>query len=564
MLTRLNIQNFAILDDWQLDFSSGETVITGETGSGKSLFVDALSFLLGSRSDRNWKKDPNKKTLVEGEFFIENQREKIASFLSELDIAMDEGNLVISRQLDEYGSKARVNNQYITAKNLTELSAMFMDIHAQNAQSILADKKNYLSFLDTYAGKKLEEGKKELRKLYQEKKDLLKNFKEYTISEEEANQEMDLLNFQIDEIEKCQLEDLDIDELNKEYRQLSSSVDRLNAVNEILQNLSYDMSISSLFEQVAGQLAEFGRFDENMKEYKDQAWKLQAEVEGFLKDLESYKDSIDIDPFRIEEIDLIFSSIQKLKRKYGKDKEEILNFLQKAKERRNFLQNMEETRNRLVQKIEEYDQKLMEKAKFLHEERVKAGMRLEKEISLHLREMAIKKLSFQVELKEKELDLQGIDAVDFLISTNPGEPLYSVSQVASGGEMSRFMLAFKIVIASVDQISSLLFDEIDTGISGRTAQVVAEKLYKLAKNHQVIVISHLPQIAALADHHYKISKFVTEDRTYSQIEILDEKNRIDEQARLIGGVLITDLTKKSALEMLKQADLLKMGEDHVV
>lgn len=556
MLKQLRIQNFALIDDWTLDFESGETVVTGETGSGKSLFVGAMAYLLGENPKKSLKSPSGDNRLVEGIFVFDSLPEKIEKFFSREDIDIEEGQVILRRYFDGRANRQRINDISVTRKTYLKLTGQLMDIHAQNAQTTLKSKKFYLPLLDFYAGKEAEALKKDLSLSIEEIRSLEKKLQSLDLTPEQVAREKDLLKYQIDEIDQAQLENLDEEALNQEYRNLVSAREREELSQSIYQAISSGQnSIHDALLSLAQALDELVLKDPEASEAKDLAWQMEAELEA-LKDLmESYINGIVINPRRMAEIDQIFHSLQALRRKYGESFEEILSFQKKAQERLGLLNQLENKRTELQEQINLLEKSLEEKANKLSSIRKEVAKELEGQIRQEMKEMAVKKISFKVSFKDKErISADGKDEVDFMISTNPGQPMRSMSQVASGGEMSRFMLAFKIAISKVQPISTMVFDEIDTGISGRTAQVLAEKMRRLGDSHQLIVISHLPQIAAVADHHLLVYKFVKDGYTYSRAKMLNKEQRVEELARLIGGAEVTEITRSSAREMLDQAE----------
>lgn len=562
MLTEISIRNFAIIESTNLSFYSGESVVTGETGSGKSLFVDALSFLSGAKLDRRTSRFEDKATLVEAAFTLEKNTESLQQVLDKYGLSLEEDQLIVSRSYDQKTTKTRVNAHIVSQSVLKEIMAELIDIHSQNAQSILTNKNNYIKFLDQFVGEEMAGLKAELGQVLGNLRSVRQEKAKFDLTPEELERQLDLLNYQIKEIEKANLGDIDEDALNTEYKMLTSSKDRIEAINKIISSFSGEYSVRSAIQSMARELDNLTRRDEDLKEINDVSWQLEADSERLEYQLESYRDRIVVDPIRIEEIDEQFVVIQRLKRKYGDSIEEILNYQAQCEEELRLLSAIDVKREELDKK----EQALLGQAQRISDaittKRNEGGEKLELRIKDELKQMAIQKIDFKVQvLSDLPITTSGQDDVDFLISTNVGQSMHSVSEVASGGEMSRFMLAFKIVIAEVQEIPTLVFDEIDTGISGRTAQVVGEKLQRLGRKHQVIVISHLPQIAALANHHYLIEKKVKDGETYSEMSLLDRDERIEEQSRLIGGANITDLTRNSAEEMLVQADLLQKEKD---
>lgn len=555
MLEQLSIQNFAIIENWNISFDAGESAVTGETGSGKSLFVDSLLFLSGDKIDRSVRRDTDAVTSVEGLFYIDQHLDLIRNILEKSGIEIDDYYISIRRELNQRGTKAYINNKFVTQHLLKDVFSYLLDIHSQNAQSLLSDKKSYVKFLDQIIQDETDEEKNKIRETLSILKDIKNKWDSIDISPEDLQREKDLLEYQINEIENANLEDINEEELNIEYKKLTNAADRLDLANRLIDAYSNrGDSIRSYLQSISREFDNLYRLDKSTEEIKDLSWQMDAEAEAIQNDLERYRDNIILDPKRISEIDQVFDSLQRCRRKYGQSISDILEYKNECISKLEKLNNIDDERNKLIIDRDKYSKNLSSYANTLTNLRITAADLLKEKIKKELKEMSIKNISFDIEIKNSDkITESGKDIVDFLISTNKGEKMHSVSEVASGGEMSRFMLAFKIIISNLDKIPTLIFDEIDTGISGRTAQVVAEKLNILSKNHQLIVITHLPQIAALADEDYLISKKVLDDRTLSLMSKLNMDERIDEQARLIGGINITDITKKSAQEMLEQA-----------
>ncbi len=555
MLSQLRIQNFALINDWALNFEGGETAVTGETGSGKSLFVGAMAYLTGGSLSPSLKPSSGKDLTVEGVFCFDPVPEKIQFFFQKENIDLEEGVIILRRILNSRGNQQRINDVPVTRKTYLILADQLMDIHSQNAQTALRSKKFYLPLIDLYAGHKAETLKADLSLLLEKKLSLSRDLEALNLSPEEVEREKDLLQYQIREIDQAGLELLDEEALNQEYQSLVSAKERRELASSIYQAISSDQySIRNAMESLARALEQLTNKDPEAGEAKDLAWQMEAEAEALRDFMDNYLEKITIDPGRIFEIDQIFQTLQGLRRKYGQSFKEIMTFQKEAMQRLNLLSEMEKNRTDLQKKLKLLQNDLEEKAEALSHLRKKAASQLENQIRLQMKEMAVKKIVFEVSFANKEtIGPDGKDLIDFMISTNPGQPMQSMSQVASGGEMSRFMLAFKIAVSEIQPIFTMVFDEIDTGISGRTAQVLAEKMKKLGENHQLIVITHLPQIAAAADHHLLIQKEVQDGRTCSKAKMLNEDQRAEELARLIGGAKVTEITRSSAREMLGQA-----------
>lgn len=559
MLDQLRIKNFALIQNWILDIEDGETVVTGETGSGKSLFVSAIQYLLGGTIDRETRRTPDQDLVVEGLFRMDHITEDFRDFLQSNDIPLDEERtFLVRRTMDKRGNRQQINDRGITRNLLRSFSSFLLDIHAQNAQSLLKSKDRYLPLLDSYLGDQAEEIKSQLSLLLKKRKVYLSKLEDLNLAPDELAREKDLLAYQINEIRQAKLEDINEDALNREYRTLASAEERAKLSGQALSGLRSDgQSLRWGLQSLAQILEDLYRKDPDCQSLKDLAWQMEAEAESLEDQIETYRDNILLDGRRMAEIDEIFQTLQSLRKKYGQSFEDILAYLNQAERKKKELDSIESYRASIFKKMKDLDEEIRNQALKLSQLRRESANRLEGRIRNELQEMAIKKVEFLIDFQQKPIGPDGQDEVDFMISTNPGQAPESLSRVASGGEMSRFMLAFKIVVAQIQNTPTLIFDEIDTGISGRTAQVVAEKIGRLGEDRQVLVITHLPQIAALADHHLKIDKKVENSFTYSCIQNLNFMERVEEQARLIGGAHVTKTTRKSAEEMLNQAQELK-------
>lgn len=562
MLDQLRIKNFALIQNWILDIEDGETVVTGETGSGKSLFVSAIQYLLGGTIDRETRRTPDQDLVVEGLFRMDHITEDFRDFLQSNDIPLDEERtFLVRRTMDKRGNRQQINDRGITRNLLRSFSSFLLDIHAQNAQSLLKSKDRYLPLLDSYLGDQAEEIKSQLSLLLKKRKVYLSKLEDLNLAPDELAREKDLLAYQINEIRQAKLEDINEDALNREYRTLASAEERAKLSDQALSGLRSDgQSLRWGLQSLAQILEDLYRKDPDCQSLKDLAWQMEAEAESLEDQIETYRDNILLDGRRMAEIDEIFQTLQSLRKKYGQSFEDILAYLNQAERKKKELDSIESYRASIFKKMKDLDEEIRNQALKLSQLRRESANRLEDRIRNELQEMAIKKVEFLIDFQQKPIGPDGQDEVDFMISTNPGQAPESLSRVASGGEMSRFMLAFKIVVAQIQNTPTLIFDEIDTGISGRTAQVVAEKIGRLGEDRQVLVITHLPQIAAVADHHLKIDKKVENSFTYSCIQNLNFMERVEEQARLIGGAHVTKTTRKSAEEMLNQAQELKQNQ----
>ncbi|MDY3987625.1 MAG: AAA family ATPase, partial [Peptoniphilaceae bacterium] len=390
MLDELRIQNFALIDQWEISFTKGESVFTGETGSGKSIFVDALSFLSGERADRQIQRDPSIPTMVEGIFLLPHS-EVFLQRLSEEGIDPEENTLIVRRELTSNGSRQRLNGKAVTVSSLRAIMSFLIDIHSQNAQSLLSNRDLYLPLLDQYIGDEAETQKQELQKLLRKLKSVQKKLDDLELDPEELEREIDLLQYQISEIEGTDLEQIHEEELTKEHKKLSSAAGRVEDVQALLQEIENGQSsIRYALHSLARALDEMARKNPDLVHYKDMAWQMDAEAEDLVDGIEKYRDSIVIDPQRLDEIDQIFSMLQRLKRKYGSNTEEILGFSEHAKKRLRLLENAQQEKDSLIEERTQIRKQIKNTADVLSDLRKNGAGRLEKRIRAELLEMAIK------------------------------------------------------------------------------------------------------------------------------------------------------------------------------
>lgn len=562
MLAELFINNFVIIKRDHLFFDKGFNVFTGETGSGKSLILDAINIVLGKRANKDVIGKFDDKTIIEAVFVVDkNTLKKLES----KDITFDDNKLIITRTISQQSSSIRLNNRATNLSLVKEISPLLIDIYKQGDSNVFMDKDNYLNIIDSY--KNNDESIlliKEIKNLYNEKYKLIKKFENFDLSQEEVSREKELINYQIDDIQQIDLENIDEESIYQEFKKLNSITElreNIEKSEELISSFDYDQgTISSLLASLSSNLSEFSSIDERIDEVNEKIETVIDLINEVYSDLESYKDTLDQNPERLYELEMINQKLFDLKRKYGNNIEDILKYYQKITLRLKELEKVSELKKNIKNDIQKIDSKLYEKSKKLSEIRKNKSKSLEIEIKKEIQSLNIKNGDFNVLFKEKEkIDSNGIDNVDFLIKTNKGEDLKSLSTTASGGEISRIVLSFKKIFADYDKIDTMIFDEIDQGISGRTAQIVGEKILDLSKKRQIIAISHLPQIASLSTNHILIEKNDEENLTISKSKNIKDIERTKEIARLLAGVDITDKTMESAKEMLEMAENLRKG-----
>lgn len=560
MLAELYIDNFIIIKKDHIFFEDKFNVLTGETGSGKSIILEAINLLLGKRASKDTIGNFKDQTIIEAVFILD---ESLIKKLEGLGISFDDEKLIITRNIGKNSSSIRINGRLSNLNILKEISDDLIDIYKQGDSNIYMNKSNYIDLIDSYQNDEASKNiRAKLSDLQKSRNDYLKRFEEFDLSDEELSRERDLLNYQIDEIDSVDLFNIDEDEIESEYKRLtsiSSLKEGYYTMLELIDSTDYELpSVSKLLNESASNIASFVDIDEKSSELYNRLIALSDELDDIYSEADSYVDFLSTDPERLETLEDLNKKLFDLKRKYGNTIEEIKEYYGSMKNRLAELEQIDDLRNNLSSILADIDKKMQESAEEIHDIRLRKIKSLEKSLNKEIVELNIKNGKFKVDLTKKEnIDKTGFDDIDFLIRTNKGENLTSLTKTASGGEISRIMLAFKEVFASFDDIDTMIFDEIDTGISGRTAQIVGEKILDLSRKRQVIAISHLPQIASLANNHILISKKDTGNFTISSSKNIDEDDRTYEIARLIGGVDITETTIKSAREILEMAEDLR-------
>lgn len=560
MLAELYIDNFIIIKKDHIFFEDKFNVLTGETGSGKSIILEAINLLLGKRASKDIIGNFKDQSIIEAVFLL---KEDLIQKLTNLGISFDDDKLIITRNIGKNTSSIRINGRLSNINILKEISDDLIDVYKQGDSNIYMNKANYIDLIDSYQNDgKTREIRSKLASLFKEKNDYLRRFKDFDLSDEELSRERDLLNYQIDEIDSIDLFNLDEEEIESEYKRLtniSSLKDGYYRMLELLDSSDYEMaSATKLLNEAVSNISDFITIDKKSSDLYNRLVALSDELDDIYSQADSYVDFLSTDPEKLEALEDLNKKLFDLKRKYGNNIDDIKAYYDSMKERLSELDQIDDLRNNLTNILSDIDKKMMKYSQEIHEIRINKIKSLEKSLNKEIVELNIKNGKFKVDVKKKEnIDKTGFDDVDFLIRTNKGESLTSLTKTASGGEISRIMLAFKEVFASFDEIDTMIFDEIDTGISGRTAQIVGEKILDLSKKRQIIAISHLPQIASLANNHILISKEDDGNYTVSSSKNIKDDERTLEIARLIGGVDITQTTIKSAREILKMAEDLR-------
>lgn len=559
MLSELSIKNFAIIDSLSISFKKGLTVLTGETGAGKSIIIDAINLLVGGRGSAEFVRHGEEKAEIEGLFYIEEGHPCFRK-MTEFGIDIDEGTIVLRRDIALSGkSVCRINGKLITISVLREIGSTLIDIHGQHEHQELMDETKHLRLLDTFALGELAPVLEEYEEIYRSYLQTHKKLMNLTENEQQMAQRLDLLQFQFNEIESAHLKLNEDEELLEERKKLGNFEKIYDSIQTGYTALRGEQKGLDWLGQVMGNIEEAATLD---TEYKDMAESVSNSyyiLEDISRQMRSALDYLEYDPERLNEIETRLNEINTLKRKYGKTVEEILEYAAKIEEELETLQNKETHIDLLEGELSSLKKDLLVEAKELNVLRRKAAERLTDSIHQELKELYMEKTIFEVRIHadENNITKKGIDEVEFYISTNPGEPLKPLSKIVSGGELSRMMLALKSIFSKHQGVTSIIFDEVDTGVSGRVAQAIAEKIHHVSVDSQVLCISHLPQVAAMADTHLFIAKKIEDGRTSTSVTPLAMQEKIREIGRMISGAEITDLTKKHAKELLKLAQKAK-------
>lgn len=537
MISTLHIKNIGIIEDLNIDFNKGLNVLTGETGAGKTLIIDSLEIISGGRFSKDMIRRGASNSFVE-----------LCMYVPESSKAED-GNIIVSREITSSGKNmCKINGRMVTVNELREFMKEFIEIHGQNDNQTLLDSKKHISYLDNYSGEKIASLKSEYKNYYIEYKNVLQELKDNLGDEKEKQRKIDLLQYQINEIEVANLkvnEECELEEQRKHMQNSEKISDSLNTANDLIEENGID-NISMAIRA----LEKIETIDKKYEEASSSLKNIYYELQEIARDISSYKDDTYFDEEERNNVEERLDLIHSLKRKYGNTIEEILQYKDEIKEELDKIENLEEYNIKLRKKRDELEEKLNLLAKKMHEIRSIYSNKLVNDINKELEDLEMKnaKINIKVDFVEDDFFKEGKDIVKFYIITNIGEDEKELSKIASGGEMSRIMLAIKKVLAEFDNTDVLVFDEIDTGISGKAANSVAKKLKSISKKHQVLCISHLPNIAAMADYNYFISKNIMEDRTRTQIKLLQETEVIEEIARISSGE-VNEVTLKYAREL---------------
>lgn len=559
MLRELSIRNFAIIEDLTVSFSDGLTVLTGETGAGKSIIIDAVHLLAGGRGSQEFIRHGTRKAELGGLFQINSSTHPVFARLDEAGIEYEEGTIILRRDLNDSGkSVCRVNGKLVPLSVLRDIGSHLIDIHGQHENQELMDEKRHRHLLDQFGQDSLGDALAQYRTRFMVYKQLRRELEAVSIDEQRIAQRIDLFQFQLNELEMANLQIGEEENLMDERKRLMNFNKIYEASHIAYEAISGDQKGLDWIRQAMQSLEEAAQIDEQFKEASEAVASAFYTLEDASYQTQSAVDGLEFDPERLNEVEERLTVLQTMKRKYGATIEDILAYQARIAGELEELLNHDETLHKKERQVSVIKDELQELATTLTLLRKEASQGLSGAIMHELRGLHMEKAKFVVNFKENEyFDEFGKDDVVFYISTNVGEPPKSLPKIASGGELSRMMLALKTIFSSNNGVTSIIFDEVDTGVSGRVAQAIAEKIAEVSINSQVLCISHLPQVAAMADHHYYIKKEVEHDRTYTSLTEIDERARIEELSRMMSGAEITEATLRHAEELRTMATLHK-------
>ena len=554
MLVNLHVKNFAIIDEADVDFSEGLNILTGETGAGKSILIGSLGIALGGRVSLDVIGRDDESALVEAIFTTDSQH--ISELLREYDIEAEDGEIVISRKLTKDRTINRINGVSVPASVIKTIASELIDIHGQHEHQSLLRSDKHREIVDRFGGEKTANALGEVSAAYAEYAKLKKEAQEDDLDEKELERELDRLHYIRDEINAASLKEDEMQTIDSEYQRAANS----GKLVEILSGVYGDGSklAAESVGRVVSDLKKASEIDESITGFADQLIEIEGLLSDFNRDISSFMQDYSFDEAELTQLERRMDLIHSLQSKYGESYDDIMSFLAETEEKIVKYEDYENYATQRKERMQEAESNLKNACEKLSNARKDAAKELKVRICEALSDLNFANAEFDIELRElSDYTSKGLDEVEFIISTNPGEPMRSLAKVASGGELSRIMLAIKSVFAESDDIDTLIFDEIDTGISGRTAQAVSEKMAAIGRSHQIICITHLAQIAAMADKHFVIEKNVSEERSATVIKPLAETESVEELARILGGAAITDAVRENAREMKQMANELK-------
>ena len=556
MLVHLHVKNLALIEEAEVEFGPGLNILTGETGAGKSILLGSMQLILGGKTSRNMIRENADYALVELLFQLENPR--VLKKLEDLDLYPEEGQILLSRKIMDGRSISKINGETCTVGQMKAAAACLLDIHGQHEHQSLLYRDKQLEILDSYGRAQIFPQKTLVEEAYRQYRKSLEELNSLDIDEEQRNREMAFLEFEVTEIENAALMLGEDEELERQYKKLSNARKIMEVLQTVHTITGYENGAGDMTGTALREMAKVTQYDEELESLSQTLNEADSLLNDFHRELSSYLDDLVFDEETFYQVERRLDLINNLKAKYGQEISGILSYRDKQIEKLEKLRKYEEYFQAAKEKVQREEKKLEEASYELSKIRQEYKEQLEKKVVQGLKDLNFLDVDFAIWFdRRKNYTPNGFDDVEYEISTNPGEMRKPLGQIVSGGELSRIMLALKAILADRDEIETLIFDEIDTGISGRTAQKVSEKMAVIGKHHQVLCITHLPQIAAMADTHFEIEKHVKGSETTTQIHPLNEEDSVRELARLLGGAEITAAVLENAKEMKELAQVHK-------
>ncbi len=554
MLTHVHVKNIALIDEAEVDFGPGLNILTGETGAGKSILIDSVGVALGKKVSRDMIREGEDTALAELVFQIHDPA--IEKLLSEMDAKAEDGQVILSRKISAGRSICKINGEISTAARLRQVAEALLDIHGQHEHQSLLYKNRQLDYLDDYGRAKIGPALEQTAACFREYRACSRELEEYSMDEEQRKREIDFLEYELNEIEAVALRPGEDEELEASYRRMSNSQRITATLNEIYEMTDgdSDMSAGTILGRAAQSIQGIVSCDDALRQLADTLADLDGMLGDFNRELSGYLSELTFSEEEFYSVSERLDQINHIKSKYGNSVEKIQEYAAIKQQELDRLNHYEACRREQEAKLSALEKRLSSLCEKLSGLRKTCAKQFEKKLTEHLKDLNFADVRFHIQFEETEhFSEKGKDSIEFQIAANPGEPVRPLAAVASGGELSRIMLAIRTLLAEQDHTETLIFDEIDTGISGRTAQKVSEKMALIAAHCQVICITHLPQIASMADSHFEIRKAVEKGVTHTGVFSLSEKGACEELARMLGGAEITDRVLENAVEMRKLA-----------
>lgn len=558
MLLNVSVKNLALIKESDIYFKDGMNILSGETGAGKSIIIGSINIALGGKVNKEMVRSGEDHAMVELVFKVD--RESTRKKLEDAGVNLEDGEVIVTRKIVNGRSITKVNGETFPVSALRDITALLIDIHGQHDHQSLLKVDKHIGILDEFAAADISDVKNDVLKAYNAYVDAKNELEMFDMDEEQRIRECEFYNFEINEITDADLtigEDNDIEESFKKVVNMKKILESVSVVHNVM-NGDTGENVLDMLGRAVSEMASVSDYDDSLKDIYNQLVSIEDLCSSVSRDVSEYADSSEFDEERAKELEERLDLINHLKLKYGNTIEKILEYRDEKQQKLELLENYDIKKKQAQQKLDETEKILDKKCEKLSSLRKKYAVDFEKRVVETLEDLNFLQVKFKVDFKKSgTYSANGNDKAEFMISTNPGEPLMPLAKIASGGELSRIMLGIKTIMAGQDDIDTLIFDEIDTGISGRTAQKVAEQMKLLSKKHQIICITHLPQIAAVADNHLKIEKTSEGNETSTKIYPLDEEKSVEELARMLGGAEITETVMQNAREMKKLAIITK-------